>query len=202
MLEYKPKNCQLLVNGQLMKPVDLSSLEARILPKIPVKPNCLTPREWYSLMYECETKSSPTMRMNRQQPELQNLEFPVHQMTQVQLRLALVQDELQITLLESKAITVPSNPIGVRLRQIVSISEELARLRLQVQDYVTMSVIVDLPFPSENIGEKLISLVAYSMELLNTQLLRYKYPMTEPGLVRLLDSIRHSNEAFLGNQIN
>ncbi|QIS79313.1 hypothetical protein HWD31_gp22 [Pantoea phage vB_PagM_SSEM1] len=201
MPEYKPKNCQLLVNGQLMKPADLSLLEAKILPPIPVKPNCLTPREWYSLMYECETKS-PTMREIRQQPELQNLEYPVHQMTQVQLRLALVQDELQITLLESKAITVPSNPIGVKLRQIVSISEELARLRLHVQDYVTMPVIVDLPFPSENVGEKLISLVAYSMELLNTQLLRYKYPMTEPGLVRLLDSIRHSNEGRLANQIN
>ncbi|WJN64469.1 hypothetical protein Erwinia_phage_Papaline_00001 [Erwinia phage Papaline] len=150
-------------------------------------------------MYECETKS-PSMRLN--QPEVQNLEFPTHAMTQAQLRLTMCQDELQLTLLESKAITVPSNPIGVKLRQIVAISEELARLRLQVQTYITMPVIVDTPFPSENTGEKLLSLVVYSMELLNTQLLRYKYPMTELGLVRLLDSIRHSNEARLANQLS
>lgn len=195
MPKYNPKNCQLSINGQPIKPVELSSLEARV----PVKPNCLTQQEWFNLMYGCETKS-PTMRLNR--PEVQNLEFPTHAMTQAQLRLTLYQDELQLTMLESKAITVPSNPTGVKLRQIVAISEELARLRLQVQTYITMPVIVDLPYPSENIGQKLLSLVVYSMELLNTQLLQYKYPMTEPGLVRLLDSIRHSNEARLGNQIN
>lgn len=142
------------------------------------------------------------MRLNRAQPELQNIEVPVHRMTQVQLRLELIQDELQITLLESKAITTPSNPIGVKLRQIVAISEELALLRLQGQACITIPVTVDLPFPSENVREKLISLVAYGMELLNTQLLRCKYPITEPGMVRLLDSIRHSNEGRLANQIN
>ncbi|WJN63649.1 hypothetical protein Erwinia_phage_Aioli_00001 [Erwinia phage Aioli] len=150
-------------------------------------------------MYECDPLKS-TLRQTEEQPELQYLEAPVYQMTQAQLRLTMCQDELQITLLESKAITVPSNPIGVKLRQIVAISEELARLRLQVQTFITMPVIVDLPFPSENIGEKLLSLVVYSMELLNTQLLRYKYPMTELGLELLLESIRHSNEAFIAEQ--
>ncbi|QQV88318.1 hypothetical protein pEaSNUABM27_00015 [Erwinia phage pEa_SNUABM_27] len=200
MSKAKVTNLQLLFNGIPVQPLDLTSLEVR-LPQIPRKPSCLTDKEWYQLMYQCEPRFSPTLRNLNQQPELQNIEIPQHQMLELEVNLSIIQDELMLKVLKSKQTVTLSNPIAVRLKQIVAISSELARLSARQLISTTMPVTVDMPSPSENTEEKLLSLAAYSLELLNTQLRQYKYPMTEQGLARLLDSIRHSDEALIAEQL-